>query len=634
MKYVIREGDYLRMGACRTGDGVTFTFAGEKEQVCEIILYEKKSDQTEYVMVPADYCVGSLRSIELCGLDTRRYDYNYRIDGKIVVDPYARRIVGREKWFETSRYTEDYQIRGGFASLAYDWGQDRCPEIDKRDMVMYKLHVRNFTMDATGLSGKKGTFEGLELKLPYLKELGITTVELMPVYEFEELIFPAEGDLPDYVTWKEEQRANQKSKKEVDKVNCWGYVEGNYFSVKAAFAKGKEPERSFKHLIRQMHSLDMECVMEIYFPSTVNQNLMLDVMRFWVMEYHIDGFHLLGDKLPIRAMAQDLILSRTKLFYEYFDGDLLDAPEKYPHLYLYRDEFSYPVRMLMNHHGGNLNDFANQMRKQKEYAGFVNFLTSVNGFTLADVFSYNEKHNLENGEDNTDGTDWNYSANYGVEGPTRKRYIEQVRTRQMRNALAILFLGQSVPLLMEGDEFANSQKGNNNAYCQDNRIGWVNWRNEKKYEALQSFVRKLIAFRKAHPVIRMNKPMQLHDYRGHGYPDLSYHCDRAWMVGFERNRQSVGILYCGAYAVDEGDEEEALIYLAYNFHTGKQFLALPKLPKEQKWYRVMDTGYEEGFLEKPVPVLATQVEIAGMTVQILVGKQEKEDEGMAASEDD
>lgn len=654
MDFLMREGDYLRMGALQTSDGVTFTFEGEKEQKCEILLYEKSTGRTEAVEVPREYCVGSLRSIVLIGLDTSRYDYNYRINGQVMVDPYARRIVGREHWFETKRYSADYQVRGGFASTGFDWEDDQPPEIDKKDMVMYQLHVRNFTMDATGMAGCKGTFEGVERKLPHLKELGITTVVFLPVYEFEEMILPEEEDLPDYITWKEEQRTKQKADPKVEKVNCWGYVEGNYFAVKSSYAKGKDPEQSLKHLIKSMHQQNMECILQIYFPDTVNQNLMLDVMRYWVMEYHVDGFHLMGEKIPVRAMVQDLTLSRTKLFYHRFDEDLLEQKCAYPHLYLYKDEFMYPMRRLLNHQGGSLNDFANQMRKQKEYAGFVNYLDSLNGLTLADVFSYNEKHNEDNGENNADGSDWNFSSNYGVEGPTRRKYIEQIRMKQMRNALSILFLGQSVPMLMEGDEFANSQKGNNNAYCQDNKVGWVNWSNEKKYASLEEFVKKLITFRKDHPVICMNEPMKLRDYRGLGYPDLSYHGDRAWLTCFEQNRQSVGLLYCGAYAgkaepdslvqtepaVKEAEPEKKgkkksgkkteakeepdygeLLYIAYNFHTGKQSLALPKIGKKQIWEKVMDTQQEQGFLEQPVPVEADRAEIAGMTVQILVGKR-------------
>ena len=295
--------------------------------------------------------------------------------------------------------------------------------------------------------------------------------------------------------------------------------------------------------------------------------------------------------------------------------DLLEQDYAYPHLFVYRDEFYYPLRKMLNHKEICLTDFVNQMRKQKKYAGFVNYAASNDGFTLADVFMYSEKHNEANGENNADGNDWNYSDNYGIEGPTRKKYIESLRKKQLRNAITAVFLAQGIPLLAAGDEIGNSQRGNNNAYCQDNAVGWVNWKNDKKYASLQQFVRKMTAFRKAHPVLRMEEPMRMNDYKGLGYPDLSFHCDSAWTVGFSPNRQSVGMLYCGLYA-----DCEEMIYVAYNFHTGKQFLALPKLPKSKKWYKVMDTGNENGFLEKEMIMDAVQVEIAGMSIQILIGK--------------
>ena len=620
MEYLIKEGDYCKMGAVCKENSITFTFAGQEEQPCSILLYDKKNSTTEEIAVPQEFCVGSLHSIEIQGLEYTQYNYNYKIDGQVIVDPYARRIIGREKWFETSRYSANYQVCGGFAQSDFDWKQDKAPKIIEQDMVMYKLHVRNFSMDSGERAAVKGTFDAVIHKIPYLKELGITTVECMPIYEFEELVIPQEADLPDYVTWKEERRTSQKEAVQIERVNCWGYVKGDYFAPKASYAKGKDAENALKTMVYTLHEAGMECVMEMFFPGSVNQNLILDALRFWVMEYHIDGFHLVGENLPIRAIAQDLVLSRTKLFYESFDEDLLEWNKKHPHLYIYRDEFLYPVRKMMNHMDTSLTAFADQMRKQKENAGFINYIASNNGFTLWDVFSYSEKHNEDNGEHNADGNDWNYSANYGVEGVSRKRYIEQLRAKQLRNAVTILALGQGVPLIYEGDEIANSQKGNNNAYCQDNKTGWVNWRNEKKYGWLTEYVKKMLAFRRAHPILHMDKPMQMHDYKGLGYPDLSYHCDSAWVTGFEQSRQSVGMLYCGLYATDCAKHTDDLIYIAYNFHTGKQFLALPKLQKKQKWYRVVDTGLEGGFLEESLAVQADRVEITGMSIQILIGK--------------
>ena len=618
MDYTIREGNYEKLGVQKKDDAVIFTFEGEKEENCSILFYGKKAEPVCKILVPEEYCRGSVRSVAVTGKLWKNLRYNYEINGKIITDTYATRIIGREKWNDKTRSEKDYFICGGAYPQAFDWENDRQPEIKRQQMVMYKLHVRGFSMEDTSCPRKeRGTFRAITDKIPYLKKLGITTIELMPAYEFEEQVIPKKTVLPDYLKWEShgEDLIKPESVQPVEKINYWGYVPGNYFAPKTAFTKSRQPEHALKSLIKALHKNDMECIMEIYFPDTINQNLMLEALRFWVMEYHVDGFRLMGANLPIRAMAQDLILCRSKLFADTIPEDLLEQDYAYPHLFVYRDEFYYPLRKMLNHKEICLTDFVNQMRKQKKYAGFVNYAASNDGFTLADVFMYSEKHNEANGENNADGNDWNYSDNYGIEGPTRKKYIESLRKKQLRNAITAVFLAQGIPLLAAGYEIGNSQRGNNNAYCQDNAVGWVNWKNDKKYASLQQFVRKMTAFRKAHPVLRMEEPMRMNDYKGLGYPDLSFHCDSAWTVGFSPNRQSVGMLYCGLYA-----DCEEMIYVAYNFHTGKQFLALPKLPKSKKWYKVMDTGNENSFLEKEMIMDAVQVEIAGMSIQILIGK--------------
>lgn len=632
MEYKMTEGNYAQMGVSHSKDGTIFTFEGKKEAKCAILLYQIETGNVLRLAVPADYCVGSLRSVLVKELDTGAFYYNYEIDGRVIVDPYAVRIQGREHWFETGRYHKDYQVWGGFEDREYDWQDDRHPEIPKEDMVLYKLHVRGFTMDGGAFGRKKGTFEGLREKLPYLHALGVTSVELMPVYEFEEMVLPVKDKLPDYLTWKiqEEKKQDRKDvglseqKEElpvVEKVNFWGYIPGNYFAPKAAYASQEDAVTEYKNLIRTMHGLSMECIMELYFDEKTNQNMMLDVLRFWVMKYHVDGFHLIGSNLPVRAMAQDVLLSRTKLFYTGFEQELLEDRTQYPHLYVYNDEYLYPLRKLLNHMDGSMMEFVGQQRKQQEFCGYVNYTAINNGFTLADVFSYSEKHNMQNGENNADGLNFNFTGNYGMEGPTRKKYILSIRKKQMRNAFAMVILAQGVPLIASGDEFGNSQEGNNNAYCQDNKTGWVNWKNARSNADLTEYVCRLLKFRKEHPVIRQEKPMRLNDYLGTGCPDLSYHSDEAWVVGFEPGRQCAGILYCGAYAKTADKVPDDDIYIAYNFHSGKKFLALPKLAKGKNWYLIMDTAEEQSFEEEEkLADRQDSVEMEGMSVRILIGK--------------
>lgn len=641
MNYEVREGDYEKLGVQHRDGVVTFTFEGKKEDHCSILFYGKNQEIIAEIEVPEAYCKGSIRSVSIRGAAWKRLKYNYKINGIVVVDAYAERIIGRERWNDARRRNGASLICGGCVSHEFDWREDRQPEVPRSQMVMYKLHVRGFSMDESlheGLSRReKGTFAAVAERIPYLKELGVTTLELMPAYEFEEVILPKrelqskqneDSQKQKHLTWESHEddlikplEVKQVSEKQPERVNYWGYVSGNYFAPKESYSSSGSAATELKDLIRRLHECGMECVMEFFFPDGMNQNMILDVLRFWVKEYHVDGFHLLGTTIPVTAAAQDLWLSRTKLFYTGFDWMLLEQKTKYPHLFLYSDEYLYPARKLLNHMSGSLEDFLCQQRKQHEVQGFVNYIDNHNGFTLSDVFCYCEKHNESNGEDNCDGMAWNFSSNYGVEGKTRRRYVNRIRRQQMRNALAMLFLAQGVPLLLAGDEFANSQNGNNNAYCQDNRIGWLNWKNEETFGGQQEFVRQLATFRRAHPMIAQDQPMQMSDYKKKGVPDLSYHTDHAWASEILNDRQAAGVLYNEAYAVSGDGAADSFIYVGYNFHSGKVHLALPKLPKKKKWYLLMNTAQEQAFVETEV-CLSDQHILAmdGQTICILIGK--------------
>lgn len=623
MGYTVKEGNYQSYGVQINKDGMIFTFEAEKEDECKIIFYGKKQEVQEEVLVPAQYCRGAIRSVCITGVSSRHLCYNYEINGEVVTDPYANRIVGREKWNDARREDMNFQICGGYASPEFEWGEDAAPEIPRHEMIMYKLHVRGFSMDA-GIRGRsKGTFAAIKARIPYLKELGITTVEFMPVYEFEELVLSEPLELPDYINWQTEDADIIKPEmtRKPEKVNMWGYVPGEYFAVKASYASTSDASFEWKELIRELHANGMECVMEMFFTEELNQNLILDALRYWVREYHVDGFHLLGDKLPITQIAQDAWLRRTKIFYTGYDAMLLEKESSYPHLFVYTDEYFYPVRGMLNHMNGNLNAFVCQQRKQHKVQGFVNYIADNNGFSLMDIFCYAEKHNRANGEENCDGNNWNVSSNYGVEGRSGKKYICEIRERQLRNAIAILMLGQGVPLLFQGDEIGNSQGGNNNVYCQDNRIGWVNWKRNEKYAWLTEFVREMAAFRKAHPVIASEQPKSMNDFLRKGFPDLSYHGENAWISELPEERQAVGMMYCGAYEqLGDGTRDDD-IYVGYNFHAGLSRLALPKLPDKKRWYLCMDTSRGMcSFLEKEERQEEAQVLIKGQSVIILIGK--------------
>lgn len=630
MKTIIREGNYAKLGVALQQEWTIFTFCGEKEDRCAVVLVDKKSEAVKKIDVPEEYCLGSLRSIAVKNLTVEEYVYYFEINGKKVMDPYARGIMGRYKWNDLSRKKQKYEVYGEFIPEDFDWGKDRAVEIARSQMVMYKLHVRGFTMDS-GTKSMPGTFRALMNRIPYLKKLGITTVELMPVYEFEELEFPKESKkLPKYIPWKEETTDLIKPhrKQEQDpRLNYWGYKKGEYFAVKASYAA--EPHRAsaeYKLLVKRLHEKQMECVMEIYFPDDTNHNLVLDVLRFWVLEYHVDGFHLLGGNLPITAIVQDNLLSRTKIFYTGFDERVVNTKRKYKNLYVYKDEYMYPVRRMLNHQDGNMRDFVDQQRKQGYNWGYVNFISSNNGFTLADLFMYNEKHNEANGEKNQDGSNWNFSSNYGMEGPARKKYINTIRRMKWRNSILMMFMAQGVPLIWEGDEMCNSQQGNNNAYCQDNKTGWLNWKNESTHRKEIQFLRQVAEFRRKHPIVAHEQPFKYADYRSIGCPDLSFHGENAWIMDSFSGRQCLGIMYCGGYACSEKDTKGMKaaedVYVAYNFMFSMSALALPKLPGGRRWYLVIDTAEDKmPFLEEPRLCGGERINIRPQAICVLVSRK-------------
>ena len=627
MDYAIREGNYEKLGVQKKDDAVIFTFEGEKEENCSILFYGKKAEPVCKILVPEEYCRGSVRSVAVTGKLWKNLRYNYEINGKIITDTYATRIIGREKWNDKTRSEKDYFICGGAYPQAFDWENDRQPEIKRQQMVMYKLHVRGFSMEDTSCPRKeRGTFRAITDKIPYLKKLGITTIELMPAYEFEEQVIPKKTVLPDYLKWEShgEDLIKPESVQPVEKINYWGYVPGNYFAPKASYSSSADAASEFRELIHTLHENGMECVMEFYFVPGMNQNVILDALRFWVREYHVDGFHVRGVQGICNLMATDPLFADTKLLNIYFPVEEIYGKKNLPKKRMVaecNDGFMIDVRRFLKGDEESLKAFAERMRRNPKGSGLINYIASHDGFTLCDLVSYEERHNEDNGEQNRDGRVQNYSWNCGEEGKSRKKKILELRNRQMKNAWCMLLLSAGTPMILAGDEFCNSQLGNNNPYCLDNEISWLDWKGYKSGNSeMFRFVKDLIAFRKKHKILHMGQELSMTDSLSCGFPGISYHSSSAWYGELDGQNRKIGVMYCGKYA-----DEDELIYIAYNMHWMEHTFALPALPGGYRWNVALDTS--EGILEEDKWRLlpdSRQVQVSSRTVIVLIGRKHKD----------
>lgn len=541
------QGAPLPLGVSRQKEALNFAVEVKEGKQCTLLLYKcGENVPMEKIPMKEEAGTGTVRCVMLSDLPAQACEYNYEIDGKIVTDPYAKGIAGRERWNDQADFTP-HQVRGKLPQKEeYPW-EDDCPlRIPEEDVIAYSLHVRGFTRHSSSKVKKKGTFRGVMEKLPYLKELGINQIQCMPVYEFEE-------------------RGR--------KVNYWGYGEGFFFAPKASYAADHDAQKELKELVKTCHREGIEVVLDFPFTAQTRFQIVEDCLRYYVMEYHIDGFLLNPYQVPVEFLRRDPVLSGTKL--------------------LIKDEsFQNTMRRFLKGDEGMIASVAEQFRRKTSVSGSCNYITNHTGFTLEDLVSYDAKHNEANGEQNQDGPDYNYSWNCGVEGKTRKKQIVKLRQGQKRNAMFLLMTAQGTPCLLAGDEFGNSQGGNNNVYCQDNETGWVDWSRLEREKSFFHYVKELIAFRKKHGILHQKEALTGTDRSGSGIPDISYHGEAAWQIQQEASSRQLGILYSGS------PKKESNCFLVYNMHWIAHSFALPALPKDQAWYQVMST--EEGFYEQPL----------------------------------
>ena len=579
------------LGVTQEENGVHILVQGRAGEVRLLLYRPGEKKPCEEISFDPKYRMGDVWELALDRTDFASFEYNFMIDGKIVTDPNARVITGREKWADRKRAGKP--VRGRILSEEFDWEDDVNPETPYAETILYKLHVRGFTAHASSGVSARGTYAGVMEKIPYLKELGITAVELMPVTEFDEIMMSSSGS--SFHNAKQEPTGY---------LNYWGYGPSYLYAVKTAYASREtmSAEGEFKTLVKELHKAGIECIPEMYFTGKELPGEILSVLRYWVEEYHVDGFHLTGFP-DLSLAAEDPFLKRTKLFAENWNDVMNRRPKQgyvtpgdgavsveEKNLAEYNMQFMEDMRRFLKGDEGMLSAFELRNRRNPMEYAVINYMANTNGFTLMDTVSYDRKHNEKNGEENRDGSDYNYSWNCGAEGPTRKKKIVELRKQLLKNAYLLLFLSQGVPLLMAGDEFGNSQDGNNNAYCQDNAVSWLNWKLLEPHKDQAEFVKRLIAFRKSHKMFHMDREPRIMDYKSCGRPDVSYHGENAWKPEFENFRRQFGILYWGAYAKRPGGSDDANFYVAYNMHWEPHMFGLPHLPKGAKWRVICNTG--------------------------------------------
>lgn len=605
-----KTGNPYPLGATVEGEYINFAVSLNPQKECGIILYDVKGKEIK-IPFSATNCMGNIYCMKISGkqIPSEKLQYNFYCDEKIIVDPYAKKIVGHEKWGVLPIQSK---IKGAVSTIPFSWDQDVMPRIPYEDCFLYSLHVRGFTRHPSSRVEGKGTFKGIMEKIPYMKDLGITTLEIMPAYEFDEVEVEKDRDSVSYAMEHYTDKIEDIGKKK-EKINYWGYKKGYYFTPKASYASDKDhADIELKELIKKLHQEKMELVMQFYFPRGIKQGYILEVLRYWVLEYHIDGIHLQGENLPITLIATDPLFSNTKIMY--YDFPLHEIYEErevpfYRNLASCQDDFLRDMRRFLKSDEDMLHSFLLHTRKNPQKEGIINYITNYSGYTLMDLVSYDQKHNEENGENNKDGSDYNYSWNCGQEGPSRKKAVQKLRLQQIKNALVFVILSAGTPMLLSGDEFGNSQNGNNNAYCQDNAVSWLNWQLLEKNQEIYQFMKTLIKIRREHPVFRKDKEWKMMDTLSCGYPDISYHSEEVWRPVIDNYNRHIAIMYCGKYAVKAEGQEDDFFYVAYNMHWIPHEFALPNLPRGKRWSILLSTdNVEQNLIQsvKKVPAILSQ----------------------------
>ena len=580
------------LGLKKENDHYIFEAAVRTEQLF-LNLYHKNRRVRQIAFDPADR-IGDVWHLELpvtSAIPLTELSYCYEADGRIFTDPNGTVFEGRKSFGNLKDGTRILKTPIGEATAIPEsseaWRQDRALDLPYEDSIIYRLHVRGFTEHhSSGLDHElRGSFQGILEKIPYLEALGVTTLELMPPYEFNEVMLPDYGHDNPY----------EVELRPTGRINYWGFTkDALQLAPKSSFTSDhKNPRNEFRKLVHTLHAHGMEIVVDLYFTSETIPDHIVNVMRYWRIHYHVDGIHLIG-AAPYSVIARDPWLSRFKIWADSWQGQIPETPthgaaESAPGRYLadYNDGFQNDMRRILKGDESMLPTLMQRVRENPSNRASIQYMANVSGMSLMDVLSYDRKHNEENHEDNRDGTDQNYSWNCGEEGPTRKKSIKLLRKKMWRNAWLLLMLSQGTPLIHAGDEFGQSRLGNNNPYCQDNPTNWLDWRLIDRNRELYDFARYAIQFRKQHPVYHQGTALRQMDYRSVGIPDISFHGENAWRPDSENFRRQLGVMYAGAYAGDD------TFLVLYNMHWEKHSFLLAHPPLGMKWAAVIDTAMEE-----------------------------------------
>lgn len=654
----LRYGHPLPFGASLVPGGVNFSIYSTHATGCTLVLFEKGAQRPfAEIPFPPEFRMGDVYAMTVYDIDPGGIEYGYRMDGPfnpraghrfdtrhILLDPFARAVSGGNTFADTPNGRDIYPHRGRIPENDFDWEHDRPLDLPVPELVIYELHVRGFTRHASSGVTHPGTFDGLREKIPYLKSIGVNCVELMPVFEFNE---------------NENFRSNPETGARLH--NYWGYSSLAFRAPKPGYAARGIDDREvdeLKDLVKAFHSAGIQVVLDVVFNHTaegdatgpvisfrgidnktyyllapngdylnfsgcgntldcnhpVVRDFVIDCLRYWAAEYHIDGFRFdlasvlgrdsQGHPLPnpplLESIAHDPVLAHCELIAEAWDAGGLYQVGNFPSYGRWMEwngKYRDAARRFLRGDDESVGEMVQRIMGSPDLyrpsgrrpAASVNFITCHDGFTLADLFSYEHKHNLENGEDNRDGSNENYSWNCGTEGPTNDPAILELRLRCAKNAMALLLVSQGVPMLSMGDEFGRSQRGNNNAYCHDTSWNWLDWDLAKTNAGLLRFVQTLVAFRHRHTSLHRSDWFTGLDNVGSGYPDISWHGVKPGEPDWSEHSHSLAFMLCGQHDHALGGTGE-FFYAAFNMHTDMLRFELPRLPTGWHWHLLADTS--------------------------------------------